>query len=259
MGLEKVLPYERTGNSESDVTLVFLHGSTMSKGGLLPVANAFVDYNCIVFDLTAHGEAGGEEPGDISGFAEDVEYCINQLREQGVVKGKVILSGYSMGGAITCEVAIRGKIDLSGIVLLSSGADLNSYTPLVDGLKPTPAEDFRTETIIDALFGTDTSEEDKERMRELFLSTKSADVTGYADLMVSNAYNNLEACKNIKIPALMVHGSDDIIVEPMAAVETWKAIEGSQLLMIPLKGHGVIFEDTEYIKDKIVSFIKVCS
>lgn len=77
--------------------------------------------------------------------------------------------------------------------------------------------------------------------------------------LVSNAYNNLEACKNIKIPALMVHGSDDIIVEPMAAVETWKAIEGSQLLMIPLKGHGVIFEDTEYIKDKIVSFIKVCS
>lgn len=259
MALEKVLPYARTGNSESDVTLVFLHGSTMSKGGLAPLANAFKDYNCIVFDLTAHGEAGGEEPDAINGFAEDVEYCVDQLKEQGVVKGKVILLGYSMGGAITCEVAIRGKINLSGIVLLSSGADLNNYTPLVDGLKPTPAEDFKTEVIIDALFGTDTSEEDKERMRELFLSTKSADVTGYADLMVSNAYNNLEACKNIKIPALMVHGSDDIIVEPMAAIETWKAIEGSQLLMIPLKGHGAIFEDTEYIKDKIVSFVKTCS
>lgn len=259
MGLEKVLPYERTGNSESDVTLVFLHGSTMSKGGLSPFASVFVDYNCIVFDLAAHGEAGGEEPDAISGFAEDVEYCINQLREQGVVKEKVILLGYSMGGAITCEVAIRGKISLNGIVLLSSGADLNNYTPLVDGLKPTPAEDFKTEMIVDALYGPDTSEEDKKRMKELFLSTKSADITGYTDLMVSNAYNNLEACKNIKIPALMVHGSDDIIVEPMAAIETWKAIEGSQLLMVPLKGHGVIFEDTEYIKDKIISFIKVCS
>lgn len=73
--------------------------------------------------------------------------------------------------------------------------------------------------------------------------------------MVSNAYNNLEACKGIKIPALMVHGSSDVIVEPMAAVETWRAIEGSQLLMVPYKGHSAIFEDTEMIKDKIVSFI----
>ena len=258
MGLEKVLPYERTGNSGSDVTLVFLHGSTMSKGGLAPFANAFKDYNCIVFDLTGHGEAGGEEPDAISGFAEDVEYCVDKLKEQGVVKGKVILLGYSMGGAITCEVAIRGNLILNGIVLLSSGADLNNYTPLVDGLKPMPAEDFKTEMVVDALSGPDTSEEDKERMKELFLSTKSAETTGYADLMVSNAYNNLDACKNIKIPALIVHGSSDIIVEPMAAVETWKAIEGSQLLMVPLKGHGLIYEETEYVKEKIVSFIKVC-
>lgn len=259
MGLERIMPYERTGNSGSDITLVFLHGSTMSKGGLFPFASVFVDYNCIVFDLAGHGEAGGEEPDAISGFAEDVEYSVNQLKEQGVVKGKVILLGYSMGGAITCEVAIRGNLSLNGIVLLSSGADLNNYTPLVDGLKPTPAEDFKTEIIIDALFGLDTSEEDKKRMREIFLSTKSADVTGYADLMVSNAYNNLEACKNIKIPALMVHGSNDIIVEPMAAIETWKAIEDSQLLMVPLKGHGLIYEDAEYVKDKIISFIKTCS
>ena len=51
MGLEKVLPYERTGNSESDVTLVFLHGSTMSKGGLLPVANAFATGSSPPFDI----------------------------------------------------------------------------------------------------------------------------------------------------------------------------------------------------------------
>ncbi|MCI9077717.1 MAG: alpha/beta hydrolase [Lachnospiraceae bacterium] len=257
--MNKILPYERTGDSESNITLVFLHGSTMSKGGLSPFASVFTGYNCIVFDLAGHGESDGQEPDSISCFAEDVEYSVSQLKEQGIVKGKVILLGYSMGGAITCEIAIRNNLSLGGIVLLSSGGDLNSYTPLVDGLKPMPVEEFKTEDILDALFGIDTPEADKERIKELFSSTKSADATGYADLMLSNGYNNLEACKSIKIPALMVHGSDDKIVEPMAAVETWKAIEGSQLLMVPYKGHGAIYEDTEFIKDKIISFIKMCS
>ncbi|MDE7321302.1 MAG: alpha/beta fold hydrolase, partial [Lachnospiraceae bacterium] len=259
MASEKILPYERIGDSASSTTLVFLHGSTMSMGGMHPFASAFNEYNCIVFDLTGHGKSDEKEPDKISVFAEDVEYSLNRLKEQNIATEQVILLGYSMGGAITCEIAARGKLELGGIVLLSSGADLKNYTPLVDNLKTVPMEKFQAEDILDALFGPDTTDEDKKRIKELFISTKSADATGYMDLMVSNAYNNLEACREIKIPALMVHGSSDIIVEPMAAVETWRAIEGSQLLMVPYKGHSAIFEDTEMIKDKIVSFIKMCS
>ena len=255
METKKILPYERIGDNASSTTLVFLHGSTMSMGGMHPFASAFSAYNCIVFDLTGHGKSDEKEPEEISGFAQDVEYSVSQLRAQNIVSDRVILLGYSMGGAITCEVAVRGNLKLAGIVLLSSGADLKNYTPLVDDLKAMPMESFQTEDILDALFGPDTTDEVKTQIKELFIATKSPDATGYMDLMVSNAYNNLEACKGIKIPALMVHGSSDVIVEPMAAVETWRAIEGSQLLMVPYKGHSAIFEDTEMIKDKIVSFI----
>ena len=259
MNSKKTLPYERIGNCASSTTLIFLHGSTMSMGGMHPFASAFDAYNCIVFDLTGHGKSDEKEPEAVSGFAEDVEHSVNQLREQNIVTEKVILLGYSMGGAITCETAIRGKLKLDGIVLLSSGADLKHYTPLVDNLKTMPMEAFRTEDILDALFGPDAADEDKAHIKGLFLSTKSADTTGYMDLMVSNAYDNLGASRGIKIPALMVHGSSDVIVEPMAAVETWRAIEGSHLLMVPYKGHSAIFEDTEMIRDKIVSFINMCS
>lgn len=259
MGLEKILPYERIGDNNSSTTLVFLHGSTMSMGGMHPFASAFDGYNCIVFDLTGHGQSDEKEPDKISTFAEDVEYSLKKLKEQNIVTDRVILLGYSMGGAITCEIAVRGNTKLSGIVFLSSGADLKNYTPLVDDLKAVPMEKFQTEDILDALFGPGTADEDKKRIKELFITTKSADTTGYTDLMVSNSYDNLEACKNIKIPALVVHGSSDIIVEPMAAVETWRAIEGSQLLMVPYRGHSAIYEDTEFIKNKIISFVNMCS
>ena len=102
--MKKILPYERTGDNGSNITLVFLHGSTMTKGGMYPFASVFKEYNCIVFDLTGHGQSDADEPDQISGFAEDVEYSLNQLKEQSIVTEQVILLGYSMGGAITCEI-----------------------------------------------------------------------------------------------------------------------------------------------------------
>lgn len=253
-----MLAYECVGNKESEITLVFLHGSTMTKEGILPFAKEFQDYNCIVFDLTAHGESKEEEPEEVSVFAEDVEYSIQKLQKEKTASGQIILLGYSMGGAITCEVAIRKNIALTGIVLLSSGGDLKNHTPLVDQLREMPVGQFDTENILYALFGSDTTKEEADRIAGLFASTKVADEIGYGDLMASNSYDNLRACSQITVPALMVHGSEDKIVLPTAAIETWKVIENSQLLVIPYKGHGAIYEDTYLIRDKIISFIKKC-
>lgn len=252
-----MLAYEKAGRKDGEATLVFLHGSTMTKEGMLPLAKEFGDYNCVVFDLTAHGQSAGEEPEEVSIFAENVEDTVKELQKQKVISEKVILLGYSMGGAITCEIAIRKNLELAGIVLLSSGGDLKHHTPLIDSLKEMPAEQFKTEDILDTLFGIDTPEADVERITELFSSTKADDVVGYGDLMASNRYDNLEACQEILVPALMVHGNNDRIVLPTAAVETWKKIKGSQLLMIPNKGHGAIYEDTGLVRDKVISFIKM--
>ena len=163
--------------------------------------------------------------------------------------------GYSMGGAITCEIALRKKIHLAGIVLLSSGADLNSYTPLVDGLKQIPAEQFDSGAIFSYLFGSDTSQEAKDKIVEIFDSTKVSNEIGYGDLMASNQYNRLFECQKIDIPTFLVQGNDDQIVLPEAAVATWRTIPNSQLFMIPYKGHAAIYEEQKLVTDKIKDFL----
>ena len=204
MGEKIMLAYERTGNKDSDTTLVFLHGSTMTKEGMLPLAEEFTDYNCIVFDLLAHGQSAGEEPEEVDVFAEAVEYSVQQLQQQKVATEKVILLGYSMGGAITCEVAIRKNLTLTGMVLLSSGGDLKNHTPLVDALKEMPVEQYKTSDIIDELYGMDTPEPEKDRITAIISNTIVSDLVGYGDLMASNRYENLKACAEISIPALIV-------------------------------------------------------
>lgn len=257
MAKEKILlAYRQIGNRQSDMTLVFIHGSSMTKESMMPLAEGFMQYNCVVFDLTAHGESGGNEPEEVTEFADDVEYSVQELQSRKVAGSKIVLLGYSLGGAITCELAMRKTLPLAGMVVISSGGDLNSYTPLLAGLKSVPAEEFVVADVFPALFGTDTPEDKKQEITEHFDSTKVSDVISYGDLMVSNRYNCLADCAHIDIPALMVQGCDDAIVLPMAAVDTWKTIPNSELLMIPYKGHAALFEDKELFWERILAFVE---
>lgn len=252
---EVKLAYKQIGDSSSKTTLVFIHGSTMTKEGMLPVVQGFTKYNCIVFDLRAHGESVGEEPDTITTFAEDIEYSVRELQKKNVVGDKLIALGYSMGGAIVCEIALRKRLKLSGMVLFGSGADLKNYTPLVEQLKEVPIEKFESAGLFSYMFGADTPEADRAQVIQLLNQTKVADKIGYGDLMVSNKYNKLDQCGEIEIPALLVQGGDDQVVLPGAAIETWKAIKDSELLMIPYRGHAVLVEEQSLVTKKVTSFI----
>lgn len=254
--MKNYLAYTQLGDKNSENTLVFLHGSTMTKEGMLPLAEKFEEYNCISLDLTAHGESEGELPESISDIAKDVESTIENLKEQKIIQGKLVILGYSMGGAITCEIALRKNTKADGIVFLSSGADLKHHTPAVDQLKNVPVENFKTKDILDFLFGNLVEESEKERIKNAFLETSVSDEIGYNDLMISNAYDCLENAGNIECPTLLVQGCDDNIVLPGAAVETWKQIKNSQLLMVPYGGHALIYEDTAGVVEKIKGFVQ---
>lgn len=256
MGKEKImLAYKQMGESKCETTLVFLHGSTMTKEEMIPVAKTFEEYNCICLDLTVHGESKGEMPKCIGDIAEDVEYTITQLRADNIIGQKMILLGYSMGGAIVCEIALRKKIQCNGIVFLSSGADLVHYTPAVDQLKTILPMDFRVEDIVDALFGNIVEGFDKEKIKNMFLEYCVSSEIGYNDLMISNAYDCLDKVKKIECPALIVHGNEDAIILPEAAIQTWKAIEKSQILLVPYGGHALIYEDTKIVTDTVKRFL----
>lgn len=254
--MKRNLAYAQLGNKNSKITLVFLHGSTMTKEGMLPVAEKFEEYNCISLDLTAHGKSEGELPRNISDIAEDVENTIENLRKTNIIQEDVVILGYSMGGAIIYEIALRKKIKVKGIVFLSSGADLTHYTPAVDQLKAISVKDFKTKDILDFLFGSLLEEPEKEKIKNAFLETSVDDEIAYNDLMISNAYNRIGEAKNIDCPTLLVQGCEDKIVLPYAAIETWKQIDNSQLLMVPYGGHALIYEDTTIVAENIKEFVQ---
>ena len=251
-----LLSFTRMNNLDSEVSLVFLHGSTMTKEEMIPVTKELLEYNCICLDLTSHGESEGEMPKCIGDIAKDVEYTITQLRTNNIIRQNLILLGYSMGGAIACEIALRKKIQCNGIVFLSSGADLLHYTPAIDQLKTISPMDFRIEEIVDELFGNIVEGFEKEQIKNIFLKYCVSSEIGYNDLMISNAYDYLDRGKEVEWPVLIVHGNEDAIILPEAAIQTWQAIEKSQLLLVPYGGHALIYEDSKVVADAVKRFLQ---
>ena len=81
MGVSKI-NWQVINRRRKGISLVFLHGSTMTKEGMEPFAKKFKNYNCLCMDLPAHGQAKGEEPKDIAEFAAVIEENIKRLITQ---------------------------------------------------------------------------------------------------------------------------------------------------------------------------------
>ena len=83
-------------------------------------------------DLTPAGR------DDEAGFAEArarIEGCIARERDAGIAAGRIVLAGFSQGGAVALHVGLRHEAALGGIIALSC------YLPLRDRLagEMTPA------------------------------------------------------------------------------------------------------------------------
>lgn len=252
---DKTVAYHHIGNKESKKTIFFIHGATMTGAGLVPIAEALPEYNCIVVDLPAHGSSTGKLPKNVEGFADDMEQMIQILREKGEISEDLTIAGYSMGGGITCELAARNTTGMKRMIILSSGADLVENTPLIRDLEKKPPEEFKCDEFFQYLFGSDTSEAEKEAILEILGKTKVSDETGYGDLILAGAHNCLDKMSEVKLPALIINGDEDAIVLPGCGINLHNTLEGSQLVLIPRRGHSAIFEKIELTIGKIKEFI----
>lgn len=248
--------YEQTGNPNSPETLVFVHGATMTGGGLLPFAAQFAEYNCITVDLPGHGHSIGETRTTVEAFADSVIYLVEELQKSKVASETVTLLGFSMGGCITVEISIRKPSWLKRAVVLSSGADLRGNTPLVSTFNAMSDSEFRCEDLYPHLGGRYTTKEELASESEVMTATKCEDAIGLSDLRTAGDYSRQADVAKIDVPLLIIAGDDDKIVPVNISIRLRDGVQGSEMLILPYRGHSAIYEEIETAAKTIKSFIQ---
>jgi non-heme chloroperoxidase len=103
--------------AKHEIPLLFVHGAWLSKWcwqeNFIPYFESF-GYRCLAVDLRGHGGSDGKDQinkSHIDDYVNDVQSVAERF------KGKLVLVGHSMGGAIVEKYIQRYPV--SGAVLIS--------------------------------------------------------------------------------------------------------------------------------------------
>lgn len=234
------LYYERAGRGEPLLLVPGLLFSGESWRDQLDSLSS--GYDCIAVDL--RGQHRSEAPTDPAGYdlwnqAEDIHGLITEL---GI--GPVHYAGLSMGGMIGMRLALAHPEDLRDMVLLDTSAE---------GEEPEKAERYAAmrhvmrkgelEAVLPALpvvfFADAYLVEHPEKVEAWFDSLRSGDPEGFAlASQLVDARDDISArLGEIRVPTLVIHGTEDVPIPIQRAEALAAAIPGARLELVEGAGH----------------------
>jgi phospholipase/carboxylesterase len=81
------------------------------------------------FDIFGLDRRSREDEAGIRASAESVQALVQREKERGIPAGRIVLAGFSQGGAIALHVALREPEPLAGVLALSTYLPLRSTLP----------------------------------------------------------------------------------------------------------------------------------
>jgi len=257
------LSYIDTGNSRSgdDEVLLFVHGIMMSKGVWARQIEYFSSlYRVIAIDLAGFGSSPkNENPANFMSHAADIIDLLDKLEIR-----KIHLAGWSMGGCIAIILARDYPQYITTLTLIDT-------TP-----KLVASDDFpwaipaRAAGELTALMAAHPQRGIAEFIEMIFPETKSAKIrepvvtaAGGADIKATldhftySAGADLRAgLSRIRHPALIIHGTLDIICFPGASEYLARKMPHASLVSLTGLGHAPFLSQPGIFNQKMQAFIQ---
>ena len=218
--------------------VVLVHGFGEHSGryldGVVPFFTS-LGFCCFGFDLIGHGRTGGKR-GDCEGYDQLLHFVDTgcRLARERHPRLPLLLFGHSMGGNLVLNSVLRGMVEPEGILASSPylrlafsppkwkwklGRFLERVAPHVTvpaGLDPNGISRDLKEV---AAYREDPLIHDRISPRYSFPVIEAGEWA-------------LENASNMKVPTLVLHGTDDPIIDPEGSRLFHQKVPGSKLVEI---------------------------
>ncbi|PKN11977.1 MAG: pimelyl-ACP methyl ester esterase [Deltaproteobacteria bacterium HGW-Deltaproteobacteria-4] len=208
-----LLPDGRTfawRSSGSGAPLVFIHGWGSSAAIFDELMSRLPDCHCLAPDLPGYGASTASATIDLAALAEDLLHWFDALKLE-----TVTLLGWSLGGMIAQELAARFPQHIKRLILLATTPCFVATPDWPHGLTDTSvralARDFkRAPTPTLANFWSLQFQGECPPPSPLLVDVETATALGGLELLRRiDLRSHLSA---ITLPALVLHGSADVII-----------------------------------------------
>ena len=249
------IAWERRGDG---FPIVLIHGLGYARWGWEPVADALAErHEIILLDNRGIGESDAP-PGayTASELADDV---LGVLDEAGIAEAHVI--GTSLGGMVAQELALARSERVAKLVLVcttpggENAASMPEQTVRLLAEAPTLAREVALRKFVENALAPDPPEDTVERILAHRRQTDqpfSAWLSQAAAGMTFDAWDRLPM---LRIPTLVLHGTADVVVDPVNAELLAARIPDARLELFPGCGHLLFWEQPERFVDVVGEFL----
>lgn len=239
-----------TPMDSSNRPLLFLHGSGDTARIWRLQIEHFGTARALAIDLPGHGQRADT----LSAEASVLEYAsaVHTIITKELHLDHPIVAGHSLGGAIALLMGLEYGQELSGLILIGTGARLRVHPDLlafartapqvaVHQLKDMAVASTNTATLPDALMN------EQEAPGPNIL---------YRDLAACNAFDCMNRLQEIHLPVLIICGPEDRLTPVKYSQYLHDNIAGSTLRVIPGAGHYVMREQPEAVNQAIEQWLQ---
>ena len=250
------IAYKIYGNENN--TILLIAGSGQTKNAWEPsfIKNLVASNNTvIVFDNRGIGDTTiGTKPFSIKQFANDT---IELLEKLGINK-KIDVLGFSLGSLIAQEIALNHPEKIRKLILYGSTDGVGKDAAAVSDKKIMKIfytlrnqEIFKNMSIEEInknisllYFQEDWIKNNSEYLKNFPVTRETLDyeifkLQGEAYMNWNGSYNIIN---NIRIPTLIIVGTDDAVTLPINSVRLAQKIQGAWLIQIKDAGHGLMYQ-----------------
>jgi long-chain acyl-CoA synthetase len=217
-------------------TLVFLHGFGGQANQWKHQLRKFSFANrAIAIDLRGHGRSDRPRGSyKMSVILSDIEAVLNALD----VNGKIVLLGHSFGGAIAAEYSAIHPERVDRLVLIASAGEFK-LNPFIRLSMHLPLPLLKTLiTLARARLGAPP-----HVLKSWFFDNLSK-------------WNGWSLFRNLALPALVIRGHYDLVLQRPLFEEVARAIPDSEEVDVGASGHMVMLERREAVNRAIERFLE---
>jgi pimeloyl-ACP methyl ester carboxylesterase len=223
--------------------LLFLPGSGGGRELWIYQTEYFTDAEAIALPGHPDGEA-------CDSVDEYVEWLHNYVNQQGYED--VVLIGHSLGGAIAQLYGLKYGDEVKALVLSGTGARLRVRPEIMEGLKGMIGDDAAWRKSLENSYGSADP-----KVSEITIESRAriGPAVALSDFLCCNKFDIMEQVQNIRVPSLVLCGSEDTMTPIKYSDYLTNKIEGAEEVIIEGATHAAMTEKPKEYNQAIENFL----
>ncbi len=243
-------------------SVCLINGYRLSGAAWPPAFIARLSTRCSVIAFDNRGTGRSDKPDDGYEFGNQARDVIGLLNDLGLPRAHLL--GFSMGGAIAQEVAIRHADRVDRLILFATfcGGIWADPAPLsvlnrilvTDGLSPEEAARQSWPVTYSPDYLAANAEAVEQQMRRELQHPTPTFVARRQTEALRN-FDSYRRLAHVRAATLVATGTHDVLVKPRNAAVLASRIPNARLEMLADLGHRAIWEAPEEIAELIGDFL----